>query len=479
MINLSELTIKKTHEHFKNGDFTVQELVNEYKKVIEEKDKKGQKINAYREVFDDLDQQAKIAQEKFNDGSASLMTGIPIAVKDNILIKGRKSGASSKILENYTATYDATVVEKLKKEGVVFLGRLNMDEFAMGGSTENSAYGVTKNPHDTSRVSGGSSGGSAAAVAMNGALITLGSDTGGSIREPASFCGIVGLKPTYGSVSRSGLIAMASSLDVIGSLAKTTGDAEIVFNVIKGKDPLDSTTVDLNSGADSETDKVKTIGIPRDFLKGDAGIDERVLKNFEESLEKLEKEGSYEIKDIELPNIDKSLAVYYVLMPAEVSSNMARFDGVKYGSKVDGEDLLGDYLNTRGQLLGQEVKRRIILGTYVLSAGYSDEYYNKAWQVRNLLRSDFEKAFKDVDIIALPTVPMPAFKIGEKSDPLQMYLADIFTVTANLTGNPAISIPSGFMTEEGKELPIGLQFIAPHLKEQQLFEVGKKFETIR
>lgn len=464
-MDLNNLTIKKAHEAIKSGEVTVKDLVAQYKKVIEEK---NGDLNAYLEVFDDLDEQAEVAQKKFEDGSAKLMTGIPIAIKDNILIKGKTVSGASKILENYKATYSATVIEKLKKAGAVFLGRTNMDEFAMGGSTENSAFGVTKNPYDLERVAGGSSGGSAAVVSAGGALVSLGSDTGGSIRQPASFCGVVGLKPTYGSVSRYGLMAMGSSLDIIGPFSKSVEDAEILFNEIKGKDSLDSTSVEGKRGGE-----VKTIGIPREFLK--EGVDDGVLKIFEESVSQLEKDG-YKIKEINLPNIDKSLAVYYILMPAEVSSNMARYDGVKYGEKIEGKDLLDDYVKTRGSLLGAEVKRRIILGTYVLSAGYADEYYNKAWQVRNLIKEDFEKAFKDVDVILMPTVPTSSFKIGEKEDPLQMYLSDIFTVTANLTGNPAISIPAG-MDDNG--LPVGIQFIAPHLNEDKLFEIGKKFERIK
>ena len=464
-MDLTNLTIKKVHEGFKNGDFTVKELVDAY---ISEIKSKNDDINAYLEVFSDLDEQASAAQKRFEDGTAELLTGIPIAVKDNIMIKGRIASAASKILEDYKSTYSATVIEKLQKVGAVFLGRTNMDEFAMGGSTENSAFGVVKNPNDLERVAGGSSGGSAAAVAMKGALIALGSDTGGSIREPASFCGVVGLKPTYGSVSRNGLMAMASSLDVIGSFANSVEDVEIIFESTKGVDKLDSTTVEGDKSS-----PVKTIGVPRDFLK--EGIDEEVLNNFNESIEKLRNDG-YEIKDIELPNIDKSLAVYYILMPAEVSSNMARYDGIKYGGHIEGEGLIGGYFKTRGELLGPEVKRRIMLGTYVLSAGYSDQYYNKAWQVRNLIKKDFEKAFEGVDVIALPTAPMTAFKIGEKSDPLQLYLADIFTVSANLTGLPGISIPSG---NDKNGLPFGIQFMAPHLAEKNLFEVGKKFERIK
>lgn len=467
-MELNTLTIKKVHESLKNGDFTVQELIDAYKKNIDEKDTD---LNVYLEVFEDLDKQAEVAQQKFSDGTADLLTGIPFAIKDNILIKGRIASSASKILEGYKATYSATVIEKLQKSGAIFLGRTNMDEFAMGASTENSAYGVTKNPHDISRVAGGSSGGSTAAVASNMALISLGSDTGGSIRQPASFCGVVGLKPTYGAVSRYGLMPMASSFNIIGPITKNIEDAEIVFNAIKGIDPLDSITVETKVSSE-----VKTIGIPRDFLKN--GIEPDVLESFNKSVNKLEQAG-YEIKDISIPLIEKALAVYYILVPAEVSSDTARFDGVRYGPRVEGKDMIDDYFKTRGQLFGNEVKRRIMLGTYVLSTGYADQYYNKAWQVRSVIKKNIETVFKEVDIIAMPVSPFPAFKIGEKADdPLQMYLADIFTVGANVTGNPAISIPSGTVEREGKDLPVGLQLLAPHLHEQTLFEVGKKFETM-
>jgi aspartyl-tRNA(Asn)/glutamyl-tRNA(Gln) amidotransferase subunit A len=436
-------------------------------------------------VYGDVILQAKEADEMFKSKKATLLTGIPFAIKDNILIKGRIASAASKMLENYRATYDATVIEKLKKESVVFIGRANMDEFAMGGSTENSAFGVTKNPHDTARVAGGSSGGSAAAIAMDGALAALGSDTGGSIRQPASFCGLVGLKPTYGAVSRNGVMAMGSSLDQIGPFAKTVTDAEIIFNAIRGQDPLDGTTISEKTYPQKKAGgvgagKKPVIGVPRHFLGGD-GIDKSVLENFNASLEKFKKLG-YEIHDVELPNIGYSLAVYYIVMPAEVSSNLSRFDGVKYGLHVDSKIEAGsvqakaagvdDYFETRAAGFGREVRRRVLLGTYVLSSGYYDAYYNRANAVRRVITEDFNKAFEKVDIIVTPTTPAPAFKIGEKTaDPVAMYLEDIFTVTANLTGMPAISVPSGFA---GK-LPLGLQMTARHGDEATLFAAGKDF----
>ena len=478
MIDLKNLTIKSAHQHLMKGDFSVKELTENYLAEIK---KKNPKLNAYLEIFEDVLEQADMADDKIKMGKASLLTGIPFAIKDNILIKNHRAGAASKILEGYIAPYDATVIEKLKEAGAIFLGRTNMDEFAMGSSTENSAYGVTKNPHDETRVAGGSSGGSAAAVAADLALAALGSDTGGSIRQPASFCGLIGLKPTYGAVSRFGLMAMGSSLDQIGPLTKTVEDAEIIFNAIRGQDPMDGTTISEKTYPTEELPKKFVVGAPRDFL--DEGIAPEVLENFEASLKKL-KEAGAEIRDIKLPNIQYSLPVYYIIMPAEVSSNLARFDGIKFGTKISGDNLLDDYLKTRGQLFGREARRRIILGTYVLSAGYYDAYYNRAVMARKLIADDFKKIFAEgVHAIATPTTPTPAFKIGEKSNnPLQMYLADIFTVTANIVGVPAISIPSGFAEQKGNPptsgLPIGLQLQAYWGCETLLFEIGKKFEKM-
>lgn len=476
-IDLKNLTITKAHEALKAGDFTAIELAQAY---LDEIKKKNGEIHAYLEVYSDVIEQAQEADKKIQDSrfkkqEFGRLVGIPFAIKDNILIKGRIASSASKILENYHATYDATVIEKLKKEGAVFIGRTNMDEFAMGGSTENSAYGPTKNPYDTSRVSGGSSGGSAAAVAMDGALAALGSDTGGSIRQPASFCGLVGLKPTYGRVSRSGVMAMGSSLDQIGPFGKNVTDVEIIYDAIKGQDALDGTTISEKTYIPKRVGKKKpVIGVPRHFLTGD-GIVKDVLTNFNDSLEKL-KELGYEIKDVTLPNISYSLAVYYVIMPAEVSSNLSRFDGVKYGLHKDGKDGIDDYFETRGAGFGKEARRRILLGTYVLSSGYYDAYYNRANAVRRIITKDFENAFNDVDIILTPTTPAPAFKIGEKTaDPVAMYLEDIFTVTANLTCMPAMSIPSGFSEVDGKKLPLGIQMTARHGDEKTLFEVGKEF----
>ncbi|HMP67532.1 MAG TPA: Asp-tRNA(Asn)/Glu-tRNA(Gln) amidotransferase subunit GatA [Candidatus Paceibacterota bacterium] len=488
-MNLKKLTIKEASKLLHEKKITVKQLVDDF---LQNAKSKNQEYNIYLGFYDDIEKQIDRAQKIIDSGKATVLTGIPVAIKDNILVEGKIASAGSKILENYHATYTSTAVSKLIEQGAVIIGRTNMDEFAMGGSTENSAYGPTRNAYDTDRVAGGSSGGSATAVAVDTVLASLGSDTGGSIRLPASFNGVVGLKPTYGAVSRYGLMAMGSSLDVIGPFAKNVEDAQIIFDAIKGVDELDSTTVSatndkknspdnspdnsLKSNNSPKSKNIKKIGVPFANLK--EGMDDDVLKNFEKSLEKLKKIG-YEIVDIDLPNLKYSLAVYYTLMPAEVSSNMARYDGVKFGSKIEGQKLIDDYFKTRGQLLGKEVRRRIILGTYVLSAGYADQYYNQAWKVRDIITQEVLDVLKKVDVIAMPTSPTPAFKIGEKAnDPLKMYLADIFTVFVNLVGAPAISIPDGFVKREEKDLPTGLQIIAPHLCEEYLFEIGKKFETI-
>jgi aspartyl-tRNA(Asn)/glutamyl-tRNA(Gln) amidotransferase subunit A len=467
-MDISDLTIKKARELLDKKEISAKELSESYLENIEAKNKE---LNVYLEVYGDVLKQAGDAQKIIDSGQAKEMTGIPLAIKDNILIKGRKVSAASKILENYTATYTATAAQKLIGQSAVFIGRANMDEFAMGGSTENSAFGVTKNPCDSSRVAGGSSGGSAAAVAANMALGALGSDTGGSVREPASFCGVVGFKPTYGSVSRYGLMAMGSSLDVIGPIAKTVSDAEILFNAIKGKDKFDSTSIDINPT--SPKLRGTKIGVPYHIMEQD-GISEDVRKNFDEVIYKIKNLG-FEIVDIKLPNIDKSLAIYYIIMPAEVSSNMSRYDGIKYGLSAGGKDLLEVYKKTRGEGFGAEVRRRIILGTYVLSSGYYDAYYGKAMMTRKIIIKEFNQAFEKVDAVLTPTTPSPAWKIGEKASPLETYLADIFTVTANIAGIPAISLPSGFSEIGGKKLPLGIQLMSPHMSDNILFEIGKKF----
>jgi len=456
-MHAEDLTLTKIKDGIEAGDVSTDEVTQVYKEKI---DKHDANINAFLEVFKQDD------------------AGIPLAIKDNILIKGREITAGSKILEGYTATYDATAVSRLKNAGFSFVGRTNMDEFAMGSSTENSAYQITTNPHGKNRVPGGSSGGSAAAVASGMAPAALGSDTGGSVRQPASMCGVVGLKPTYGAVSRSGLIAMGSSLDQIGPITNTVTDAQLLFNIMAGEDPMDATTIPDTKREEHNTDTTDpsemTVGVPMELIDSD-GIDERVKENFKDNIETLKSRG-YTVVDIQMPNLKYALAVYYVLMPAEVSSNLARFDGVKYGAHVDGEDLLDDYFQTRKEKLGKEVRRRIILGTYVLSAGYYDAYYNRAVAARDVITTEFNEAFREVDIIATPTSPSPAFRVGEKTDdPLEMYLADIFTVPANIAGIPAMSVPAGTVEDNGDELPLGLQLMGPHLCEQRLFSVGKQF----
>ena len=468
-INLKDLTIEETHNHFKNGDFTVRELVDAYLDVIKEK---NSDINAYLEVYSDLDIQISKAEEMFKNGTDTLMTGIPISIKDNMLFDGHVASASSKILGGYKATYDAGVIKQLKEQGTIFLGRTNMDEFAMGSSTETSAYGNTKNPLDTARVPGGSSGGAVSSVAMDGAMAALGSDTGGSIRQPAAFTGLVGLKPTYGVVSRFGIISMASSLDQVGPLGKTVRDVEIIFNAINAYDKLDSTSIPLEKRKISNPSKPKRIGVPKEFLSGD-GIEKEILQNFEESCQKLKNEG-YELVDVSLPLIKYSLAVYYILMPAEVSSNLARYDGIRYGLHKEGDKLLDIYTKSRGEGFGKEVRRRILLGKYILSHGYYDAYYNTAVRVRHAIKNELANIFLNVDAIITPTSPCLPFKFNEKiEDPIAMYMSDLFTVPANIAEIPAISIPSG---KNANGLPFSLHIMAPYLREDILFTIGKDFE---
>lgn len=469
-MDLSKLTIATARKALDAKEFTALELTDAYLTEIEKKD--GD-IHAYLEVWkESAREEAKAADERIAKGDIMPLTGIPIAVKDNILIKGRIASSASKMLENYRASYDATVITKLKEQGAVFLGRTNMDEFALGGSTENSAFGPTKNPLDTTRVPGGTSGGSAAAVAGNLALAALGSDTGGSIRQPSAFCGVVGLKTTYGTVSRFGLMAAASSLDQIGPITKTTEDARIVREAIAAFDTNDSTSLPevVRTAA---TSLKKVIGVPRTLLA--KGVDADVLTAFEKTLTELRGAG-YEIRDIELPSLAHSLAVYYIINPAEVSTNLARFDGIRYGLSVPAGDISSVYEKSRGQGFGPEVRRRILVGTFVLSSGYADAYYRKARAVRALIRADLERAFKDVDAIVTPTSPVPAWKLGEKSDPVAMYAADIFTVPVNLAGVPALSVPSGSVQRDGIDLPVGFQLIGPHHGEDTLLTIGASVE---
>ncbi|WP_456371284.1 Asp-tRNA(Asn)/Glu-tRNA(Gln) amidotransferase subunit GatA [Thermodesulfatator atlanticus] len=457
----------------KAGEVSSVELTKALLSFIEEKD---QKIKAFIKVTkEEALKQAEEADERRRKGDNAPLLGVPLAIKDNICIKGVETTCASKMLENFVPPFDATVITKLKEAGAVFLGKTNLDEFAMGSSTENSAFFPTHNPWDVERVPGGSSGGSAAAVAAGFCAGALGSDTGGSIRQPASFCGVVGLKPTYGRVSRYGLVAFASSLDQIGPITRTVKDTALILQVIAGKDPMDSTSVpkevpnyleELNmniSGA--------KIGVPEEYFG--EGLSDEVREKIEDALKVFEKLGC-QIKKVSLPHTPYAVAAYYIIAPAEASSNLARYDGVKYGLRVEGKDLIDMYKKTRSQGFGPEVKRRIMIGTYALSAGYYDAYYKKASQVRTLISQDFANAFEEVDFIVGPAAPTPAFKIGERiSDPLQMYLSDIYTISVNLAGIVALSLPCGF-TSQG--LPVGMQIMGPHFSETKVLALGHKFE---
>ena len=462
-------TITELRAAFIAGSYTPTDAIEEALQVIAQK---NPDINAFLDVYEDARNAAAAATELYKKGGElPPLLGIPVATKSNILIKGKRATGGSKILEHYTATYDATIIKRLRDAGAIFVGATNMDEFAMGGSTENSAFGVTKNPLDTTRVPGGSSGGSAAAVAMDAVPVAIGTDTGGSIRQPASYCGLVGFKPTYGAVSRHGLMAMGSSLDQAGPMTNTVADAELVHNVMAGLDTYDATTIAPDTYPTVEEKKTYTFGVPEHFLW--EGVDPDVLELFQKHLRDLEALG-HKTKTVELPLFEKGLAAYYIVMPAEVSSNLARYDGIRYGFSAEGENLLDVYQKSRAQGFGAEVKRRILLGTHVLSSGYYDAYYGKAELVRRKMRQELEEVFKDVDIILTPTAPTPAFKIGEQEDPLAMYRQDIFTVPVNLTGVPALTFPMGTVDREGSELPVGVQYIAPLGGDARLFSVGKK-----
>jgi aspartyl-tRNA(Asn)/glutamyl-tRNA(Gln) amidotransferase subunit A len=431
--------------------------------------------------FDEKDAlaQADAADQAIRAGATHArqpLLGVPVALKDVLAVKNQPLGCASKILSNFVSPYDGTAVEKLREAGAVLFGRLNMDEFAMGSSTENSAYVTTRNPWDTSRIPGGSSGGSAAAVAADECIATLGTDTGGSIRQPAALCGCVGLKPTYGRVSRYGLVAFASSLDQIGPFTKDVRDSATMLRVISGLDPRDSTSVpepvpDYAAGLDGNIRGLK-MGLPKEYFIG--GLDPEVTAAVNAAVRQLEKLGA-EIVEISLPHTDNAVAVYFIVATAEASANLARFDGIRYGLRIDGDDPLELYSKTRGAGFGAEVKRRIILGTYVLSSGYYDAYYLRAQKVRTLIRQDFLKAFENVDVIVTPTTPTPAFKAGEKSDdPMQMYLSDIFTISCNLAGICGVSLPCGFSADP--KLPIGLQILGKPFGEETLLKVAHAYE---
>lgn len=474
--------ITALQEQLKKKEKTVSNLVTEYLERIGERDGEIQAFLSVR-----TNEATQEARQKDAGEPKGVLWGIPGAIKDNICIAGEGVTAGSKILEHYVAPYDATVIERLRVAGAIFLGKTNMDEFAMGSSTENSAYQVTKNPHDSNRVAGGTSGGSAAAVALGMAAFALGSDTGGSIRQPAAFCGVVGFKPTYGRISRYGLIAAASSLDQIGTLTSSVRDAAILLSVMAGEDIHDATCAPLPNGKpfeeclEGDLQGIR-IGVPKEYFPEDLDSEMRAI--LEEKLEKLKMKGA-EIIPVSLPHAKFALPAYYIIQPAEVSSNLARFDGIRYGIRnqevKEGSSLsllLSTYFLSRGKNLGREVKRRIMLGTHALSSGYYDAYYQKAQKVRGLLKHDFERAFENVDVLFSPTTPDIAFKIGEKEDPLSMYLSDIYTVTANLVGVPAISVPVGTKIVEGKALPIGAQLIGKWFDEETLLKVAHHLEQI-
>jgi aspartyl-tRNA(Asn)/glutamyl-tRNA(Gln) amidotransferase subunit A len=421
--------------------------------------------------------QADAADRELAAGATNKpLLGVPIAIKDVIAVKDQPLNCCSKILGSFVSPYDATVIERLKAAGAVLFGRLNMDEFAMGSSTENSAFGTTKNPWDTDRIAGGSSGGSAAAVVADECLASLGSDTGGSVRQPAALCGCVGLKPTYGRVSRYGLVAFASSLDQIGPLTKTVQDAALVLEAISGVDPRDSSSVPqpvphYASGLTGDIRGLR-IGLPKEYLMG--GLDPEVGGAVRAAVNQLQKLGA-ELVEISLPHTEYAIATYYIIATAEASANLARFDGIRYGARVEGADPIELYSRTRGRGFGAEVKRRIILGTYVLSSGYYDAYYLRAQKVRTLIRQDFLNAFEKVDAIATPVTPTPAFKLGEKSeDPLQMYLSDIFTISCNLAGICGLSVPCGFTANP--KLPIGLQLLGKPFGEETILKIGHAYQ---
>jgi aspartyl-tRNA(Asn)/glutamyl-tRNA(Gln) amidotransferase subunit A len=471
-VSLANSTLASLRQRLQKREITAQDIITDLSKAIEN-------ANPTLGAYLTYDTEAALVEAAKVD-AASPLAGVPIAIKDNINVTGQPCTCGSKMLAGtYTSPYDATVISKLRTAGALPFGRLNMDEFAMGSSTENSALGVTRNPWDLARIPGGSSGGSASSVAGGIAIAALGSDTGGSIRQPAALCGVVGLKPTYGRVSRYGLVAFASSLDQIGPITRTVEDSAILLNHLCGKDPRDSTSLEVdvpdftaNLGQDI---KGLRIGLPKEYFVG--GINAEVSAAVQAAIKQLESLGA-EMVELSLPHTDCGVATYYVLAPAEASSNLSRFDGVRYGHRASGtSDLLDHYMTTRAEGFGPEVKRRILLGTYVLSSGYYDAYYLKAQRARTLIRKDFEAAFEKVDLILSPTAPSPAHHFGSmKADPLQMYLEDIFTIAANLAGLPAISVPCGFATASGKPLPVGMQLVGKSLDEATVLRAAHAYE---
>ncbi|MEA2014680.1 MAG: Asp-tRNA(Asn)/Glu-tRNA(Gln) amidotransferase subunit GatA [Thermodesulfobacteriota bacterium] len=473
-MEFNRLTIHELQEKLRDGSLTSVEITESVYRRIASVEKK---VHSYITLMEEIAiGQASEADRRIKKGNAGALTGIPIALKDILCTEDVRTTCGSRILENFIPPYDATVVRKLKDAGAVFVGKTNMDEFAMGSSTETSRFGITRNPWDLERIPGGSSGGSAAAVAADECIASLGTDTGGSIRQPAALCGVVGMKPTYGRVSRFGVVAFASSLDQVGPITKDVEDCAIMMNVISGHDINDSTSVPIEVPDYrkflSRDIRGWKIGIPREYFVEE--IDPEIKAGVDKTIKILEGQGA-ECLEISLSHTEYCVAVYYIVAPSEASSNLARYDGVRYGFRATGgEDLLDMYKKTRSSGFGAEVKRRIMLGTYSLSSGYYDAYYKKASQVRALIRDDFDNAFKKCDIILTPATPAPAFRIGEKlDDPLQMYLFDIFTLSTNLAGIPGISVPCGY-TESG--LPMGIQFMANHFEEGKLFQIASAYE---
>lgn len=476
-MELYRLTISEARKLLDKKEIKAKDLLDSiYKRIDSIEDKIKAFVTVSKEHAYEM---AELSQQYINENKNLSVAGIPLAIKDNMCTKGIKTTCSSKILENFIPPYESTVTSRLTENVYILVGKTNLDEFAMGSSTENSGFFTTKNPWDIERIPGGSSGGSAAAVAADECIAALGSDTGGSIRQPASLCGVVGLKPTYGRVSRYGLVAFASSLDQIGTLTKDVRDSAILMNIISGRDERDSTSApvsvpDFTKNLEMNIKGLK-IGIPKEYFI--EGMDKEVEMSVKEAIKKIESLGAVPV-EISLPHTEYAVATYYVLATSEASSNLARYDGVKYGFRASasggGKDLLDMYMNTRSQGFGSEVKRRIILGTYALSSGYYDAYYKKAQQVRTLIKNDFEEAFKKVDVIVTPTSPTAAFKAGEKADdPLQMYLSDIFTISVNLAGVPGISIPCGFTSNN---LPIGLQIIGKYFDEATILKTAFAYE---
>ena len=472
---LNQLTAHELHEKLKTREITAVELTESVFEHIEEVELQ---VKGYLTLTKELAlEQAAAADRGFQNGNEMpSLAGIPFAIKDVICTKGVRTTCASKILENFVPPYDATVMNKLNKQGIVMIGKTNMDEFAMGSSTENSAYQITHNPWDLTTIPGGSSGGSAAVVAADTAILSLGSDTGGSIRQPAALCGVVGMKPTYGRISRYGLIAFASSLDQIGPFTKDVTDCALVLNALCGKDEMDSTSVDVPvpDFTKSLINDVKgmKIGVPKEYFA--KGLDAEVAVSVQTAIVKLESLGA-SIVDISLPHTDYAIATYYIIAPAEASANLARYDGVRYGYRTEEPtDLINMYKKTRSEGFGNEVKRRIMLGTFALSTGYQDAYYKKAQKVRTLIKSDFDAAFEKVDVIVTPTSPTPAFKLGERTeDPLQMYMCDVMTTPASHAGLPGISVPCGFVKNG---LPVGLQLLAKPFAEESVLRVAYTFE---